>query len=390
MNAANHNNQIDLSDLHNSAWRQGSAAPTAIPAPTDAANSFLSLSPASDRKGFRIVSIAELGPSEEPDWVLPGYLARGTITLFTGLWKAGKTTFIGHLLRDLGRGSGLVDSPMTDPVLVLSEEPPGFWAQRRDALGIGENVHFLVPDSFSRLPLAGWVRLIDDMAAEVKEHGIGLVVFDTLSSFWPVSNENDAGEVIEALAPIRNISAAGASVLLIFHPRKSDGAEATATRGSGALPGFVDVIVELRRYAPDDSTDHRRVLTAYGRFEQLPPERVIELGPDGYTIIGDRATAKAADITATILDLLPSTGGGLTADEIREQWPTNPKPGATKLRGLLNQGAFEHQWDRFGMGRKCDPYRYRAIPPEPDSFQSPTALSERNEFGPHQDEGEVK
>lgn len=375
----NSNNRIDLSDAHNSAWNPGHTEPPASPAPTDAANSFPSLRPASDRKGFKIISIAELGPSEDPDWVLPGYLAKGTITLFTGLWKAGKTTFVGHLLADLGRGRGLVDSPMTDPVLVLSEEPPGFWANRRDALGIGESVHFLVPDSFSRLPLPGWVRLIDCIAAEVKEHGIGLVVFDTLSSFWPVRNENDAGEVIEALAPIRNISTAGASVLLIFHPRKSDGAEATATRGSGALPGFVDAIVELRRYAPDDNTDCRRVLTAFGRFEQLPPERVIELGADGYTIIGDRAMAKAADITATILDLVPSTGGGLTADEIRSQWPSDPKPGNTKLRGLLNQGATDRKWDRFGMGHKCDPYRYRAFQTRPDSFQSPRGLDERNE-----------
>lgn len=127
---------------------------------------------------------------------MPGYLARGTITLFTGLWKAGKSTFVAHLIRDLGRGGGLVDLPITEPILVLSEEPVGFWSKRRDTLGITGNVHFVRRNSFARPSLAVWVRMLDDIAAEVRGHGIALVVIDTISSFWPVRDENDAGQEI--------------------------------------------------------------------------------------------------------------------------------------------------------------------------------------------------
>src|SRR5262249_24746943 len=48
--------------------------------------------------------------TEEAKWVWHGYLARSSITLFSALWKAGKTTLLAHLLRALagpGRFCGL-------------------------------------------------------------------------------------------------------------------------------------------------------------------------------------------------------------------------------------------------------------------------------------------
>jgi hypothetical protein len=116
----------------------------------------------------------------------------------------------------------------------------------------------------------------------VKRGGYDLVVLDTISSFWPVQKENDAGEVQSALMPLWQITDAGVATLLVHHLHKSDGGEATASRGSGAPPAFVDVIVELRRHDPNDLKDRRRVLTAVGRFDDTPPELVVELTDQGY------------------------------------------------------------------------------------------------------------
>ncbi len=319
--------------------------------------------PPPDDAPYRLVPLGDLGPSEQPDWLLPGYIARNAITLLTGLWKAGKSTMLAHLLRDLHKGGGLVEVPTDGVVLIVSEEPPGVWARRRDALGLdADRVLIVQRPSFARTGAIEWRRLIEGLRADIAEHDVALVVIDTLPSVWPTVNENDASEVLEAIGPLRDLSEAGAAVLIVMHPRKGGGGEATATRGSGALPGFVDVIVELRRHNAEDSHDRRRLLTAYGRFDGIPPETVIELTESGYAIIGERAEVRAADEQTIILNLLPADGLGLDAETIREQWPAEPTIGLRRLRGLLNHGAEQHKWRRRGMGVKGDPYTFTRLP----------------------------
>jgi len=96
-----------------------------------------------------------------------------------------------------------------------------------------------------------------------------------------------------AVTPLNSIAEI-AALLLVHHIRKSDGGEGTASRGSGALPAFVDTIVELRRHDANNKTSTKRVLTAYGRWDETPAELVIELdqGAKEYRDCGDRATWK--------------------------------------------------------------------------------------------------
>lgn len=328
---------------------------------------------------YTLVSIADLGPAEEPDWLWQGYIARGAITLLTGLWKSGKTTLMSNFLRDLYRGVGLVGVPMNAPTIYLSEESKGLWRNRRDALALPPAIKFVIRKNFARPNAPEWCRIINKMVVDVRRLDAGLVVIDTLPSFWPVANENDASEVVQALAPLRALTDSGAAVLLIHHPRKQDGAEATATRGSGALPGFVDVIVELRRHSPADEADKRRLLKAYGRFESTPAEQVIELTGDGYRMLGERPAVHEADKMGTIAGVLPAASPGMNWEEVKDAWPTDPKPGNTHLRALLERGLAEGKWARSGGGKKGDAFRYHRAANGSNSFQSPPSLSERNE-----------
>src|SRR5262249_38613768 len=132
--------------------------------------------------------------------------------------------------------------------------------------------------------------------------------------------------------------------------------------GSGALPGFVDTIVELRRFAPDDHADRRRVLTVYSRLDDAAAgETVLELGDDGYVIVGAKADVQRADRMDEIARLLPTKGAGLTAEEVRQAL-REPKPGLTTLRGQLNAGANAGRWSRFGFGIKGSAFRYFGVP----------------------------
>jgi RecA-family ATPase len=184
-------------------------------------------------------------------------------------------------------------------VLVVSEEDQSLWVRRRDRLGIGSHVHVMVRPLPRTNDHARWQRFLRHLAAEVKRHGIGLVVFDCLSNVWPVADENDAALVAAALDPVRRllVGETGAAVLLVHHARKADGSEGVSARGSGALAAFVDTLVELRRHDPRSYSDRRRVLSGLGRYEETPAEIVMELSADGkeYVRVGSKAESIVSD-----------------------------------------------------------------------------------------------
>jgi len=165
---------------------------------------------------------------------------------------------------------------------------------------------------------------------------------------------------------LHQLSATGAALLMSHHPRKSDGSEGTASRGSGALPGFVDTIVELRRYDPERDTDRRRVLRGYSRFSETPHETVLELRPGnvGYVTLGGKSDVRQADRLAVIVRILPGVAPGLTVEEVHAAWPDDagiPRPSVRTLKGDLTacrQAIFT------GTGVKGDPKRYYTPPPE--------------------------
>lgn len=351
-------------------------AATPIESTLDSSRSLRSIG---ERNVFTVTPITELGEPEPVDWLWPGYLARGSITLLTGLWKAGKTTLLTYLFRDLFRGGGLVEAPIDVPILLLSEESDSMWRERCARLNLSAFIFLVKRTEYTRPKEHDWIAQVEQLNALVDEHGAGVVVIDTLPSFWPVLNENDASEVIDALTPLRGLTEKGVAVLLIMHPRKGDGEQATATRGSGALPGFVDTIVELRRHDQQSSTDTRRTLKAFGRFPDTPAEAVIELKDDGYINLGGVVGVRREDLDQTIRATL--NDAGMTYEEVRDGWPTEPKPGETTLRAALNLGASKGLWTRTGEGRRGDPFRFSAVTDEgADSLRSPRLHSERNEM----------
>jgi hypothetical protein len=186
-----------------------------------------------------------------------------------------------------------------------------------------------------------------------------LIVFDTLAGLWPVRDENDAGQVQECLQPLQELAGTDRSIWLNHHLRKGDGAEATGHRGSGALCAFADILLELRRYAPGNRADRRRVLTGYGRWDQTPSELVIELHDDGtgYSACGDRIEAGRKELRGVIAGLLPASPG-VTIEQIMSDWPGDSTPRKQRLLDELRAGVDQGEWLRNGSGKRNDPYTY--------------------------------
>jgi KaiC/GvpD/RAD55 family RecA-like ATPase len=308
-----------------------------------------------------------LGDSEPVDWLWHGYIAPETTTLIVGRWKAGKTTLICHLLKEMANGGNLAGEVQAAKVLVVSEETRRVWKKRRDEIGLEDHVHFEVRPFRGRPSKAEWKSYIEHITAAVSEGQYDLLIIDTWASLNPCQDENDAVQTLEAVMPLTGITEAGAAVLLAHHPCKVETEQGQSARGSGALLAHVDTIIELSRTTPQNLSDRKRTLKAIGRYDDTPVELVIELTDSGYRCIGSKADATQTDRQEVIKEIL--VGRDWSTDAIRSLWIDKeiPAPGKRALQKDLNAGCESCLWERQGKGTKGDKYRYkfdsRTLPP---------------------------
>ncbi len=315
-------------------------------------------------------------PPRADDWIWKGYLPRSGITLLSAYWKAGKTTLLAHLLRALGAGGEFLGQPIrAAKVLYVSEEGELHWVRRRDNLTIGDHAGFYLQPFASKPTPPDWIAFLGGLRADVEAHGFDLIVFDTLAKLWPVQEENDAGTVDAALMPMWELTKAGAGVLLIHHLRKSGGGEYTASRGSGALSAFPDILIELTRFESGNTRDHKRFLRAKGRYDETPEELLIELteagyravrdpnliGPDGKVIVPEPTNEE--DRIRYIMPKDPD--GWLSIEQIRERlrgktWGLRNKDLNTHLFSMLSNGQVVMRGE---VRNKTNPRKYRLVLP---------------------------
>lgn len=218
------------------------------------------------------------------DWLWEGYVAKKHSTLLSALWKAGKTTFLRCLFLAMAHEEEFAGQPTKkSKILVISEEAEGEWVDSREEVeNLGDIKNVMVWSRPLRVKpnLKQWVDLIIKAKEYSIKEGVDLVVIDTLTTFWPIDNENDSAQVIKALVPLYFLTQdASVAVVLVHHFRKGGGEQAQASRGSGALPSFVDNIIEFTR--SDSGFPNQRTLKTYGRFSNVIPEIVIEYTNEG-------------------------------------------------------------------------------------------------------------
>jgi hypothetical protein len=309
------------------------------------------------------IPISRLEADPMPPWVWHGFLARGTTTLLSALWKSGKTTLMSHLIKAMEKGGDFCGHLLVaGHVVYISEEPKGKWVERREKLGLKDHIDIHIRPFKTKPNTEQWLTFLAHLGDFCRRRQPDLIVFDCLSNLWPVRDENDACQVQSALMPLHTLTE-GAALMLVHHPRKSDGQEATASRGSGALTAFVDIILELRRFKAENANDKRRTLTGYGRYDETPAETVVELTEEGYKAEGTRREATARELNREIVYLLPNLPPGKTRDELLADWSDEVKPRKQTLLDALDIGANGGEWRREGEGKKGSPYRYWVPPP---------------------------
>jgi AAA domain-containing protein len=298
--------------------------------------------------------------AQAPSWLWYGYLAPGSVTLLTSLWKSGKTTLVSVLLSRLKTGGQLAGLALAaGKAVVLSEERPAHWLDRDQRLGFGDAVGWYCQPFQGKPTPAQWSAFVDDLVAEHVRRGFTLLVIDPLADFI-AGTENDVGCVLGFLLPLQRLTRRGVAVLLLHHPSQERSTLGRLARGSGALSGSADILIEMRLYPGAAEDDRRRWLQAFSRFQATPRQLVIEWTADGtdYQNLGDLQEEDFASHWRILRAQLSEARRKLKRAEIYKQWPDEERLDRKTLTRWLERAVGDGWLAKDGEGTNEKPYRY--------------------------------
>lgn len=311
-------------------------------------------------------------------WLWYGYIARTQLTLLTGRWKLGKTTLLAALLARMGTGGDLAGQRVTPGrAVVITEEGAGLWLKRLAKHDIGDAASFSFRP-FVRKPLPRqWGFLIDDLANLNRQRSIDLVVLDPLAALLPGREEASAAAMTDALRPLRALTDAGPAVLILHHPTKGAARGGEGSRGTGALPAFVDFLVEMHWSGPATAENRRRRLLAWSRHDETPRRVQVELSADGtdYAVLPAGPDEPDDELQRVLAELLTDPAG-LTVREIVERWPAGTVPPSVRtLRDRLRGLVVIDRVTVTGRGLRYSQFRYRMAEWQSEPEALPTGYS---------------
>jgi hypothetical protein len=289
-------------------------------------------------------------------------LKPGKTTLLTSQWKSGKTTLLALLLARMEKGGELAGLPVAaGRAAVISEEGADNWDARALKLSMGNHVSYFCRPFKTRPSALQWQALLDAMLVLRRREGLDLVAIDTLAYFLPSGNENLAGAMMDCLRPLSGLTEQGLCVWLMHHPRKGVSLPGQAARGSGALPGYVDIIVEMEWYRQTADEDRRRWLHGHSRHEETRRHLLMELNREGTDYVAATVTPdeEPGGTGQILMQVLEDGLRRLTQNEILEQWPEDfTKPDRATIHRALQRGVEQGLIRRKGTGRKHDAFQY--------------------------------
>jgi hypothetical protein len=279
-------------------------------------------------------------------WIWDRYIPEGGLTILCGAPKAGKSTLSYHLAKAIALGQPFLGfATKQSKVLIMAlEEHEADVAARMEALNM------VFPGvSVQPGPLRAKPEVVEAMTRYIKEQGIGLVIIDTLSTFWTVEDENNASQAGLAMDPILFMARkSGAAIFLLHHLRKSPGKNGEDIRGSSDVFAKADVALTFRRRGDQKA---ERELSAFSRY-QTPELLVISLENGTYKALGSDYEVRTSEERERVL-------AALTLDYklAKELAPITGLSEST-CRRILNTLFGEGLIDRQGVGTRGKAYSY--------------------------------
>src|SRR5439155_8660036 len=163
------------------------------------------------------------------------------------------------------------------------------------------------------------------------------------------------------LLPLQALANLGPAVWLLHHPAKGTRADGQSSRGSSALSGFADIVMEMSCYRRARSRDRRRRICAYSRYVETPRHLIIELNPEGtdYLVRTDATGSPVVKIRPELFAILSNVFEKLTLEQIQEHWPEEePRPNNSTLSRWLKRATEQSEICCSGTGIRGDAFRY--------------------------------
>ena len=189
-----------------------------------------------------LISSLDLLPKEgeEPvDWLVDNLIPKGCVVLLTAPPGSYKTFFALSLGRSVGQGEPFLGRALeaASVTYVDRENPRSVLSSRLKAVGPSSNLTLWPLWAEPEPPLLG------DKSYLALASSRSLLVFDSLRRFH-LGSENAPEEMAVIMAHLRELTKAGATVLVLHHTGKAEG---SIYRGSTEILAGVDVAFSLEK-----------------------------------------------------------------------------------------------------------------------------------------------
>lgn len=234
-----------------------------------------------------VIRLSDVEP-KSIEWLWPGWLPKGMLTILGGYAGDGKSTITLALAAALSNGAPLPDgtvAPITNSLLLLAEDDiPRVVAPRlAEHNADRDRIQAYSGKYRDGRPLSLNVKAnVLELRQDILENDIGLLVIDPISSFMPAgADRNNEGEVRESLGPLLQMAEeTGVAILGIMHVGKSEGYSRSTQRLMGSS-AFVAVARSVWMLAPlpkdkqVEGEQERKVLGVEKSNYARPPKALV-------------------------------------------------------------------------------------------------------------------
>lgn len=285
----------------------------------------------------------ELFSNEKILSITGNYLVRGALHLISSDPGTGKTTFLYHLATALSEGREFLGEKLT-PLRVAYfdlETPRNVRSKTLQLLDFREDGNLMFFEERCE---------VEKLYQIVEKYRIDLIIIDTVSLFFSIKKEEDNSEVNnKIIQPLKELTKkTGVAIILAHHNSKAskERSKAYRSRGASALPGGVDIVINLENTEEDDV---RKLEVAKNRITGYTPKLYI-LREEGELSIIDKPdseytkTQKAEEYILAILEKKEA--------EAKELTEKTGYPRATVYRAVENL-LITGKIERVERGKYC-------------------------------------
>lgn len=230
------------------------------------------------------VIVASSVQRQTVDWLWPGRIPRGSVSLIVGDPGLGKSTLAVQLAAWNSRGQ-LGDPPARSLILTAEDNLSHTVRPRLEAAGATlDNVGFLIMDDDGMQDSLRLPDDVDELEAAVADEGATLVVVDPVMAHLGDINSWKDQEIRKALAPLHRLAERqGCAIVGIAHLTKGRSSDPlTRTSGSIGLPAAARSALLLARDPDDEEGEQgsRRILAHWKcNLASLAPSLAFEIRP---------------------------------------------------------------------------------------------------------------